>query len=198
VRQSAVVTPRTARCAERRRRSPGAEERALSGLVVAVPEAEPAVARHRQLLDASARLGAPAHVTVLFPFVPTAELDERTLARVGATVSAVPAFLYTFRRTDWFGDDVLWLAPDDPGPFRELTERAHAAFPDHPPFEGVYADVVPHLTVGHRHPRPVLEGAEREVLDHLPITRRAIDVVLLAQGGPGGRWTVWPRFPLGG
>ena len=40
-------------------------------------------------------------MTVLFPFVPTAGLDERTLARVGATVSTVPAFPYTFRRTEW-------------------------------------------------------------------------------------------------
>jgi hypothetical protein len=175
-----------------------AAERAQSSLVIAVPEAEPVVARHRQLLDASAALGAPAHVTVLFPFVPTAGLDEPTLGRVGATVGALPAFPYTFRRTDWFDDDVLWLAPDDPGPFRELTERVHAAFPDHPPFEGVFADVVPHLTVGHRHPRPVLEAAEREVLDHLPVTGRATDVVLLAQDEPGGRWTVRTRFPLGG
>jgi hypothetical protein len=68
-------------------------------------------------------------VTVLFPFVAPAELDEGTLARVGATVRAVPAFRYAFRRTDWFGDDVLCLAPDRPGPFRELTERVQAAFP---------------------------------------------------------------------
>ena len=110
-------------------RDPVAAERALSALVVLVPEAEPVVARQRQLLDASAPLGAPAHVTVLLPFVPPAEQDESTLARVGATVRAVPAFRYAFRRTDWFGDDVLWLAPEEPGPFRELTERVQAAVP---------------------------------------------------------------------
>jgi 2'-5' RNA ligase len=121
-----------------------AEHRALSGLVVAVPEAEAVVGRHRQLLDESAALGAPAHVTVLFPFAAPGALDERALDRVRAAVGAVPAFDYVFGRTDWFGDDVLWLAPDDPGPFRELTRRVHAEFPEHPPFEGVFADVVPH------------------------------------------------------
>ena len=174
-----------------------AAERAQSGFVFAVPEAEPVVARHRQLLDASAALGAPAHVTVLFPFVPTAGLDEPTLGRVGATVGALPAFPYTFRRTDWFGDDVLWLAPDDPGPFRELTERVQAAFPQYPPFEGAFAAVVPHLTVGHRHPRPVLAAAEREVTAELPVLGTATEVVLLAQDRPGGRWSARAGFPLG-
>jgi len=35
-----------------------------SGLIVQVPEAEPAVARLRERLDASAPLGIPAHITV--------------------------------------------------------------------------------------------------------------------------------------
>jgi hypothetical protein len=36
-------------------------ERPLTGLVVAVPEAEPVVGAHRLRLDAGAALGAPAH-----------------------------------------------------------------------------------------------------------------------------------------
>ena len=35
----------------------------LSALIVEVPEAEPAVARYRHRLDASAPLGVPAHIT---------------------------------------------------------------------------------------------------------------------------------------
>ena len=35
-----------------------------SGLIVEVPEAEPAVARLRDRLDASSPLGIPAHITV--------------------------------------------------------------------------------------------------------------------------------------
>jgi hypothetical protein len=40
-----------------------------SAVTVLVPAVEPAVARHRRDLDASATWGVPAHVTVLFPFV---------------------------------------------------------------------------------------------------------------------------------
>ena len=171
-------------------------DRAVSGLVVVVPEAEPVVYRHRQVLDENAALGVPAHVTVLFPFASPTALDEPTLDRVRAAVGTVPAFRYAFRRTAWFGDDALWLAPDNPGPFRELTSRVHAEFPDHPPFEGAFPDVVPHLTVGHGHPRGELEAAERQVLAQLPVTGRATDVVLLTWDGPGARWTPRAAFPL--
>ena len=174
-----------------------AEDSALSGLVVLVPEAEPVVGRHRQLLDENAARGAPAHVTVLFPFVPPPALDAATHAGVPAAVAAVPAFDHEFRRTAWFGDDVLWLAPEDPEPFRELTRRLSAAFPEHPPFEGRFPDVVPHLTVGHRRPRPLLEAAEREVRTGLPVRGRATEVVLLARETPDDRWAVRASFPLG-
>jgi hypothetical protein len=45
-----------------------------SAVLVPVPEAERAVSRHRARLDAAAALGVPAHVTVLFPFVPPSEI----------------------------------------------------------------------------------------------------------------------------
>jgi hypothetical protein len=171
--------------------------RPASGLVVVVPEAEPVVGRCRDRLDPSAALGAPAHVTVLFPFVPADELDDGVLQRLGAAVRAVPAFGYDFRRTDWFDDAVLWLAPTDPLPFRRLTDLVVAEFPDHPPFEGQFDDVVPHLTVGLGHPRPVLEAAERELTARLPVTGAATEVTVLAQTRPGGRWTRWATCPLG-
>lgn len=171
---------------------------ARTALVVPVPEAEAAVAAHRLRLDHNAALGVPAHVTVLFPFVPADALDGSVLAKVGNVVGQVPAFGYAFARTDWFDDRVLWLAPEDPAPFRELTARMAAAFPEHPPYEGAHADVVPHLTVGEADDRRPLEDAEREVLGRLPVSGRATEVVLLAEAGRGGRWQVRERFPLGG
>jgi hypothetical protein len=52
-------------------------EPAESAVLVLLPEAEIAVASHRAELDAAAGLGVPAHVTVLYPFVPPARIDER-------------------------------------------------------------------------------------------------------------------------
>lgn len=171
-------------------------EVARAGLVVAVPEAEPVVAAHRQRLDPNAALGVPAHVTVLFPFVPPAGIDDDVLGRTADVVGAAPAFSYRFSRTAWFGDRVLYLAPDEEAPFRELTDRVHAAFPGFPPFEGMFEDVVPHLTVGQDQPRDVLRSAEEDVHPLLPVAGHATEVLLLVQDEPRGRWRTAGSFPL--
>ena len=54
-----------------------------SALLVPVPAAEPAVAEHRARLDGSARDGVPAHLTVLYPFLPPALVDDVVLASLG-------------------------------------------------------------------------------------------------------------------
>ena len=123
--------------------------------MVEIPEAEPAVGALRQSLDPSAALGAPAHVTALFPFIPADDVHDGVLDRIAGAVADVPAFPYRFSRTAWFDDRVVWLAPDDDTPFRALTDRIWRAFPAYPPFEGVFADVVPHLTIGVDQPRDV-------------------------------------------
>jgi hypothetical protein len=173
--------------------------RARSTLVVPVPEAESVVGDLRRRLDGNAALGVPAHVTVLFPFVPAAGIGDEVLRTVGEVVASVPPFGYAFPHTDWFDDAVLWLAPADPRPFRELTSRVVAAFPQHSPFEGAFGDVVvPHLTIGHGRPRPLLAAAEREVAPRLPVTGTATEVLLLAQTEPGGQWEQRAAFPLVG
>jgi hypothetical protein len=61
-----------------------------SVLLVEVPEAEPAVARHRERLDANALLGIPAHVTVLFPFMPPQMIGPPVLGDLERLFVAVP------------------------------------------------------------------------------------------------------------
>lgn len=93
-----------------------------SALIVAVPEAEPAVAALRAAYDPSASWGVPAHITVLYPFLPPDRIDAAVLAAVRATVAGVPAFDLVLARTRRFGDQVLWLAPEPDAPLRALTE----------------------------------------------------------------------------
>lgn len=173
------------------------EEVPQSGLVVLVPEAEPAVAEHRLALDANARLGVPAHVTILFPFVPPRLIELADLERLRELFAGLEAFDYVFGRTAWFDQNVLWLAPEDPEPFRELTVRVHRTFPAYPPFEGEFEEVVPHLTVGYGMDLTHLLAAERAVTEHLPIAGRATEVVLLTQSDGARAWTRTAVFPLG-
>jgi len=106
-----------------------------------------------------------------FPFAAPDAIAGAVIERVAAAVASVRGFDCEFARVCWFGEDVVWLAPEPAGPFRALTNMVHAAFPQFPPFGGVYADVVPHLTVGNRPggDSAALRAAEIEITPLLPV-----------------------------
>lgn len=172
-----------------------------SALLVTVPAAEPAVARHRSRLDTSAAVGVPAHITVLYPFLPPDLIDADTHATLARLFASVPRFRFTLDQTRWFPDPVLWLDPSDPARFSALTELVVAAFPSCPPYGGLVAEVIPHLTIGDGAPRAELEAAEAEVRSHLPIHAEAAEVTLMTgpaprSAPPTGRWTTVATFSL--
>jgi hypothetical protein len=170
-----------------------------SAILVPVPEAEPVVGALRARLDRSAGRGVPAHVTVLYPFVPPEQITSAVLSAAAAAVASVAGFACRFASTDWFGDDVLWLAPEPLGPFRSLTAAVHAAFPQYPPFRGAFAEVIPHLTVGDRPEGGlgVLRAAEAEILPMLPVWTRVSRAWVMAGTEAPGSWQVLATLPLG-
>ncbi|HEY3408198.1 MAG TPA: 2'-5' RNA ligase family protein [Propionicimonas sp.] len=169
----------------------------LSGLIIEVPAAEAAVGELRMRLDPVASLGVPAHVTALFPFVAPESIDAEVRERIAVVARACEPFEYVFSRTAWFGgDEVLYLAPEDPGPFRNLTEQLSSAFPNYPPYGGQFIDVVPHLTIGEGAGRAALLEAQGLVRGFGPITGRAERLTLMAQD-LDGRWRCRGRWTLG-
>lgn len=168
-----------------------------SAVLVVVPEAEPVVAEHRRTMDEAASWGVPAHVTVLFPFVPAGDLDDEVYARLDEAVAGLPAFDVTFAQTAWFGDEVLWLAPEPAEPFQRLTLAVARAFPQHPPYDGAHDEVTPHLTVAHAAALDRMRAVEGRVLAGLPVHARVHEVTVIA-GRPevGARWDVVATFPL--
>lgn len=184
--------------------NPGTVAVPQSALLLLVPAAEPAVGEHRVRLDASARDGVPAHLTVLYPFLPPALIDDTVLRSLARLFAGFPAFAFTLDRVGWFGDDVVWLGPRDEGPFRALTDRAFSAFPSCPPYGGQFADVIPHLTIGHMGPLSALRVAADAVLPALPMEAAASEVTLMSGPRPGtpgtspAQWSVMATFPLAG
>jgi hypothetical protein len=170
-----------------------------TAVLVLVPEAEAAVGKHRRHLDTAASWGVPAHLSIVYPFVPPAMVDDDVLGRLADVVGTVPTFDCTFARTAWFDDDVLWLAPDPDGPFRRLIQSVVTAFPAYQPYGGIHGDPVPHLTVGERRlARPgELAAAENVVRQHLPIPARVDRAVLLAGRRETASWRPVTDFPLG-
>jgi hypothetical protein len=168
-----------------------------SALIVSIPEAEEAVAAPRARFDDAAGWGIPAHVTVLFPFMPSSEIDAHVIGTLTAAISSVPRFHATFESTGWFGTNVLWLAPKPAAAFGALTTAVADAFPDHPPFGGRHEEVIPHLTVGHDVAESELQEAEASVLSCLPIRADVTEVALWCGADVPAGWRRTKGFPLG-
>ena len=170
-----------------------------SAVLVPVPEAESAIGRLRARLDRAAGWGVPAHVTVLFPFVPPDVITGTVIEMAAAAVASVRAFRCEFARTGWFGQDVVWLAPEPAAPFRALTSAVHAMFPGFPPYGGAHADVVPHLTIGDQPGggSGALGAAEAEVRSALPIQAQVLRAWLMTGAQAPGSWRAIAELPLG-
>jgi 2'-5' RNA ligase len=170
-----------------------------TAVLALVPDAEPVVGKHRRLLDPTTAAGVPAHVTVLYPFVPPAEVTTATVAALRTAVAPVAPFACTFAETGWFDDDLLWLAPSPPEPFEELTARVGRAFPEQVPYGGEH-DPHPHLSVGYGRLASLeaLRAAEAEIRSSLPVLARVDRAHLLAGARTADSWRVVAELPLAG
>ncbi|HEX5613970.1 MAG TPA: 2'-5' RNA ligase family protein [Acidimicrobiia bacterium] len=169
-----------------------------SALLVEVPEAEALTSELRLRHDPVAARGVPAHVTVLFPFCGPEQLDDPMLASVRALAAAHAPFEFSLERIEEFPGTV-WLAPEPAAPFQALTLDAAARFPDHPPYSGLFSDIVPHLTVGHAAPEAIPElraEVKRAVNGYLPLAATARTLALWSHEGE--EWRRFAAFPLGG
>lgn len=166
-----------------------------TALVVAVPEAEPLVEGWRRRYADGAR-GVPAHVTLLFPFVPADRVDDGLLRDLEALLGAQRAFRFSLVRVGRFPEHA-WLAPEPAAPFVALTRLLVERFPTYQPYGGQLAldELVPHLTV-------VTGGAELQdeveaaLTPRLPVAAEARQVTLLVENDRG-RWRAGPVFALG-
>ena len=86
-----------------------------------------------------------AHVTALGPWLShPAAVDLHVVASIAATTAA---FTFTLSDVAAFPDGILHARPQPGGAFGHLTARLAAAFPQCPPYEGRYDEIVPHLTL---------------------------------------------------
>ena len=170
-----------------------------TALVVLVPEADRLVGtfRNRHHADSVAR-GIPPHITVLFPFVPAAEVGREPVAAVRALAGVATAFEARLTRVATF-DGHVWLEPAPRDRFVGLIREASAAFPSFPPYGGVHAGPVPHLTVGQASSSTELSvieaAARRELGSGLPLVFR-VDALTLLEELADGSWRSARRFPL--
>jgi len=171
-----------------------------SGLVIALPELESVVGHWRSRYDAAVS-GVPAHVTLLVPWVPPADISGDDLDAVGQLAASWAPFDVTFRDFGVFenpdGPDVYWLSPEPTDEFLALADDVWTCWPDYPPYEGAHGrDVTPHLTVSSTAAAVELEEMLSTVRGQLPITARANQISVLEVAA--GRCATRQSFRLGG
>ena len=170
-----------------------------TALVVAVPEAEPAIAAFRARFDSVAvAKRIPPHVTLLYPFVPANELDPALLQSLRELYKPVRPFDFQLTRVDRF-DHHVWLAPDPRNRFVELIELTCARFPAYPSYGERALTPEPHLTIGTAEGDRTVEAtaavAKMELATALPLRCRAERVSLLEEQAEG-TWAVRTTTPF--
>lgn len=168
--------------------------RRQSALLVPVPAAEPLVGACRLRYDPVAEAGVPAHITLVVPWVPPDQLTPEHLRQLRNIVENSRPFAFELTRPCWFGERVLWLAPEPTAPFLDLTQRLAGYFGT-PPWEGEFDEVVPHLTIGHVGDRVALDEAADAIKAHLPLWCEASEVWVMV--GDGVSWQVRDKVLLG-
>jgi 2'-5' RNA ligase len=169
---------------------------AQTALVVLVPEAETLVRELRDRFEPAALPGVPAHLTVLFPFLPPCEVTPAVLARAAEAIAAVRAFGFRLVRVERFAT-TAYLAPEPAAPFVALTTALTRAFPAFASYGGAHPAIVPHLTVAQgsepnaTHVAAELQTALRE---HGPVDAWCGRLSLLEN--PDGRWRAMHSLAL--
>jgi 2'-5' RNA ligase len=170
-----------------------------STLSILVPEAEDLVGSFRVRFNPSAARGMPAHVTINYPFLPGSSADGAPEAELRNLFRRFRPFLFKLSRVArWPG--VIYIAAEPVEPFLAMIRGVMQAFPDSPPYGGIFHEFVPHLTVAHHEDPAMLETIAKEfeprAAARLPISCHADKGWLL--DNRNGRWEKRLRLPFSG
>jgi hypothetical protein len=125
-----------------------------------------------------------------------AQITDAVIEQLRDLFGGYERFDFTLSEVRWFDDRVVYLAPDDAAPFRELTAAVTAAFPEYPPYEGAFDEVIPHVCVGRDTRKVLMQIAGRLVKRHLPIAGTVDEVWLMTIGAPEPYYVLKQAFPL--
>ncbi|NGN95550.1 2'-5' RNA ligase family protein [Nocardioides sp. KC13] len=168
-----------------------------SVLVVPVPELETYVLERTRHYDDSFVSSDPAfvhaHITLLTPFLSSPEPAD--LERVEKIATAAAAFDFVLEDVRVFDGGTIYLRPEPAEPFAALTAELSAAFPQCPPYAGLF-EPLPHLTVDHVAGGADLGSTRSSLARFLPARCRADRISLQWYANHGCR--VIAEWPLGG
>ncbi len=140
---------------------------------------------------------APAHITLLYPFVPVEQLAD-ACARLHRLCAETAPFDVTLDGYDSFPGNVAFMKIADPAPIKALFRRIRTVFPDYLPYDGQFGDDLhPHVTIAQL-PDGTAQGA-LPLPDYAPVTFRAgqIHVAYGELTSDMPWWITYDVIPLG-
>jgi hypothetical protein len=169
-----------------------------TAILLCVPEAEPLVHEWRLKGDPSASHGVPAHVTLLYPFLPAAAVDDGVLAELEWFFRGVDSFDVSFASIGRFEPaGVVYLKPAG-NALLELTRALARRWPECPPYEGDVPidEVIPHLTIVQTDDRALRRSAADAISPRLPF-RAVAAAAALWICDETEEWSEHATFPFG-
>ncbi|MGR3660773.1 MAG: 2'-5' RNA ligase family protein [Paracoccaceae bacterium] len=161
-----------------------------TALILPLEPVDRRVDAFRDRFDPAARLGVPAHITLIFPFMPLEDFGVDEEQALKALMLARAGFPYVLDRVETF-DEVAYLAPELEEPFMDLIRCLTRVFPDYLPYGGAFERVIPHLTIG----GVDCAGQAKQQIE-LPVHGVAGRVLLLRKSGEN--WVTYRHFRLCG
>jgi 2'-5' RNA ligase len=172
---------------------------AESAILVALPELHEFTERWRSACEVAGDPPrplsevVPPHITVLVPWVPDPKAP-RAVAALREVAATSSPFEISFDSVAVWDDLVLFEPESDrlDGLLSEVWEK----FPDHPPYDGQFETVHPHVTVSTQGGEAV--GAEvRDALAQRGDFTVRVGELSTWQRGSDGIWQQLDTFPLG-
>jgi 2'-5' RNA ligase superfamily len=154
-----------------------------------VPEAEAIAGSWREQYATDAAHGMWLHVTLIYPFRDSSQIDAKTWHEITRALQPFRRFGFRLVGTAYFPGPppVLYLVPEPSAPFVEMTQGLAAAFPDTPPYGGAHEEIIPHVSVADSDDLELLAEIEADVNHGLPLAATAREVELLVHEPAGWR-----------
>lgn len=171
---------------------------AETAILLCVPEAEPLVHEWRAKGDPSAAHGVPAHVTLLYPFLPAERVDAGVLAELEWFFKGVDSFPVGFDRVGRFEQHGVVFLQSGSDALGQLTRALARRWPECPPYSGEIPvdEVVPHLTIVQTDDRALRQSAANAVSPGLPV-RFLAERAALWSCDDAGEWSETATFRFG-
>ncbi len=169
-------------------------------VLIPPPEVWGPVQAIRCVHDSQFRRWMP-HITILYPFLPPAELPG-AIAPAEKTLQDVEPFRVILSRFSFFrherGTYINWLAPEPRGPLVAVYNSLVRLFPECDTTARFPGGFTPHLTVGQSSGEEQLCAFEREMEPWMPLTFTAQRLtIVVCESPPDDVFRPFAELPIG-